>query len=231
MSIIVQRSFRVASADQTEFERMSAQELWPAVLQFGAKMVAYGTWAFGGRADEVTTHTAYESFDHWQATKENEDLRLASAERGDLVRTASARIIDVNDDASHLDVTHRDPDAPAVDPPPTFGRGSVISERTYDLSEGAAAEFTRLSQEHIWPWLEQRGARLVAYGHDPLGPSQEMITLFAFRSMSDWHRLSRPSTKLAPSPQLVEAWTHRDSLIRRHHGRLLLVGTDFGALL
>lgn len=231
MSIIVQRSFRVASADQTEFERMSAQELWPAVLQFGAKMVAYGTWAFGGRADEVTTHTAYESFDHWQATKESEDLRFTSAERGDLVRTANARIIDVNDDASPLDVTHRDPDAPAVDPPPTFGRGSVISERTYDLSEGAAAEFTRLSQEHIWPWLEQRGARLVAYGHDPLGPSQEMITLFAFRSMSDWHRLSRPSTKLAPSSQLVEAWTHRDSLIRRHHGRLLLVGTDFGALL
>jgi hypothetical protein len=39
MTILVQREFRVARADRFEFERQSREGLWPAFLEFGAKMV------------------------------------------------------------------------------------------------------------------------------------------------------------------------------------------------
>ena len=69
MAILVRRDFRAQPADQAEFERQSREGLWPTFLHFGAQMVAFGVWAFGGRSDEVATHTIYEDFAHWQATR------------------------------------------------------------------------------------------------------------------------------------------------------------------
>ena len=103
----------------------------------------------------------------------------------------------------------------------------MVSERTYRLAAGTQPEFQRLSREQIWPWLTAQGARLIAYGHDPLGPSDEMITLVAFRSLPDWHRLSHPVAELASS-EVRQAWDARAALIQRHRGRLLIVDTDFG---
>ena len=68
---------------------------------------------------------------------------------------------------------------------------------------------------------------MIAFGHDPLGPSDDVITMYAFRSMAEWHRLSRPSLELA-SDDVARAWSERSALIERHQGRLLLVATDFG---
>ena len=195
--------------------------------------------------DGVVTHQAYADLTHWQATRakfegtpgafyEDEAIMAATAEvrkiwaeRGRLMRGTEARIIDVNDEVSNAGVHYRSPGTPPAEPPPTFGVGSVVSERTYRLAPGGEADFLRLSHDHIWPWLEQQDARMIAFGRDSLGPSDEVITIYAFRSLAEWHRLSRPSPELA-SDDVAQASSERSTLIQRHQGRLLLVATDFG---
>jgi hypothetical protein len=241
VSILVQREFAVAAADQAEFERESREGLWPAFLHFGALMVAYGRWSFGGSGDALVTHTAYVDFEHWHATRpsgafyqdeaiqeEIRHLRAVYAERNRMVQQSRARIIELDDQVSAPNPFYRKPGQPPAEPPPTFGRGSVLSERTYVLNDGAQTEFLRLSRSLIWPWLESHGGRMVGYGSDPLAPSNEVITLFAFRSLPDWHRLSRPPATLTPPAEVVAAWQQRHMLVQRQWGRLLAVGTDFG---
>ena len=70
---------------------------------------------------------------------------------------------------------------------------------------------------------------MISYGHDPLAASDEVITLFAFRSLPEWHRLSRPSAERA-GVEAAQAWQQRAALIQRHRGRLLIGDTDFGTL-
>lgn len=246
MSIIVQRKHVIAAADRAEYERMSSEGVWPTFLEFGSRMLAYGTWIFGGGlVDGVITNQAYVDMEHWTATRAQfagapgafyedeaimaatEGSRAISADRNQLMRSTEARIIEVHDEITDLGVHYRHPGSSPADPPPTFGRGSVVSERTYQLTPGAEHEFMQISKDHIWPWLEQQGGRMIASGHDPLAQSDEVITLFAFRTLSDWERLSRPSNEPAPA-EVVQAWQDRARLITRHRGRLLLVGTDFG---
>jgi hypothetical protein len=250
VTILVQRQFRVAPEHRAEFERQSREGLWPAFLEFGARMLAYGRWEFGGDDAGVVTHTAYRDFEHWEATRATrpsssegggrgafysdpfvaplvEPLLARSQDRGGLVSGSSARLIDVDDEASPLDVFYRRPGTEAAALPPTFGKGSVVSERTYLLRPGSMPEFRRLSLQ-VWPWLEQRGGRLVAFGQDPLHTSDEVVTFFAFRSLADWHRLSRPRADLDPPADVVQAWNQRAGLIVSNQGRLLTVLTDFG---
>lgn len=245
MTILVQREFRVARADRVEFERQSREGLWPAFLEFGARMVAYGRWEFGSDDGGVVTHTAYENLAHWEATRRDgprgpgsfwADALIAPRlapymdefnARPRLITSSTSRLIEVDEDVSKLEAYHRSPDAAAAPPPPSFGLGSVVSERTYLLRPGAMPEFRRLSLE-VWPWLERMGGRLVAFGQDPLHTSDEVITYFAFRSLSDWHRFSRPSADLDPPPEVVSAWNQRAGLILSNQGRLLTVLTDFG---
>ncbi len=246
MSIIVQRKHVVPPADRAEYERMSAEGVWPTFLEFGSRMLAYGTWTFsGGLVDGVITHQAYADMEHWAATRaqsaggpgaffEDEAImaatkrsRAISASRNQLMRGTEARIIEVDDNVTDLGVHYRHPGTAAAEPPPTFGRGSVVSERTYQLAPDAGRQFVEISKQHIWPWLEQQGGRIIASGHDPLAESDEVITLFAFRSLPQWQRLARPSAEPAPA-EVVQAWQDRARLITRHRGRLLLVGSDFG---
>ena len=247
MSIMVQRRFVVAPGDRAEFERQSNEGLWPTFLHFGAKMVAFGTWSFsGGPNDSVVTNTVYENFEHWSATRaggpgeqgsfyrdealmaETATLRPIFAPRGELVVESEARIFDINDEVSQIGAFHRSAATEPASAPPTFGRGSVVSERTYDLHDGGEAEFRRISREHIWPWLERSGGRLIAYGQDPLRPPNEVTTFFAFRSLAEWHRLSRPAAELAPPAEVVQAWDQRRGLVHSQWGKLLAVLTDFG---
>ena len=242
MSILVQREFRVAPADRAEFERQSRDGLWPTFLHFGALMVAYGAWGFGGSGDCVLTHTVYVDFDHWLATRagrgayyrddaimeETRELRPIFAQRNRLVASSQARVIDLDDDLSAPRPRRRHAGEPLVEAPPTFGAGSVVSERTYALTDGADADFARLSRDRIWPWLESRGGRLIGFGRDPLAPSNEVVTLFAFRSLPEWHRLARPGAGAQPPDAVLDAWGKRERLVRRQSGRLLIVGTDFG---
>ncbi|MEE8337355.1 MAG: hypothetical protein V3R95_04790 [Dehalococcoidia bacterium] len=246
MSIIVQRKHVVAPADRAEYERMSSGGVWPTFLEFGSRMLAYGTWTFGGGpVDGVITNQAYADMEHWTATRaqfagtpgafyEDEaimaataDSRAISADRNKMMLGTEARIIEVDDEVTDLGVYYRHPGTSPAEPPPTFGRGSIVSERTYQLAPGAEQEFAQISKQHIWPWLEAQGGHIIASGHDPLAASDEVITLFAFRSLSEWERLSRPSNEPAPA-EVVQAWQDRARLITRHRGRLLLIGTDFG---
>jgi len=55
-----------------------------------------------------------------------------------------------------------------------------------------------------------------------------VMTLFAFRSLAEWHRLSRPTAELQPPQPVVAAWQQRHQIVQRQWGRLLIVGTDFG---
>src|SRR5690606_25838287 len=67
--ILVQREFTVPPESKADFERQSREGLWPTFLHFGAQMVAFGSWAFGDDSVPLVTHTAYEDFDHWEATR------------------------------------------------------------------------------------------------------------------------------------------------------------------
>lgn len=243
MSILVQREFEVAPAARPEFERQSREGLWPAFLHFGAPMVAYGTWAFGGRSDVVVTHTSYVDLTHWGATRQgagayyqDPSMRAEIASflpvyggRGELATGSTARLFEVDDSISRPRPFARRPGEPLAETPPTFGRGSVVSERTIAVSRADRTEFRRLSSEVIWPWFEAHGGRAIALGHDLMGPSDELTTWFAFRSPAEWHFLQHPSVVGAPA-EVVTAFTKRANLVRQRGGRLLTVGTDFGRL-
>src|SRR5690606_16105678 len=95
----------------------------PTFLHFGAQMVAFGSWAFGGDSVPLVTHTAYEDFDHWEATrgasslnainqtrafyddaeimKETEALRGVYADRNALVTSSKATPFEVLTSAPH----------------------------------------------------------------------------------------------------------------------------------
>ncbi len=237
MTIIVQRSYQVAPNRQQEFERLGAEQRWPALHERGAPMVAFGGWTFGGRLDELTAHFAYADFAHLEAVHPGGPLAgdVATEIGGDADRAqdglgsdVSARVIELNDGPGGVVVARERAAAPGLPAPTTFGRGSIVSERSYAVAAADQAEFLRLSQELIWPWLERHGARMIGFGHDLFGPSEQLVTLFAFRSLADWYRLSRPEPELNPPPEMVEGWQQRSALIQRHWGRLLTVATDYG---
>ena len=242
MAILVQREFTVAQPDRARFEELSRTGVWPSALRYGSIMAGYGIWAFGGRGDVVVTHTVYQDMEHWLGTRaggrleaapgireEAAEFADAKAARPPLIKDSRARILDLDDHLGDVNARPRAAGEPIASAPPTWGRGSVISELCYELTDGAhRQEFERLSHERIWSWLETQGARLVAFGRDPLGPAQEVVTLFAFRSLEDWYRLSRPTTELHPPPEATEAWNERHRLIVSQRGRLLRVATDWG---
>ncbi|MSQ29429.1 MAG: hypothetical protein EXR68_02945 [Dehalococcoidia bacterium] len=216
MSILVQHEFEVGQADREEFERQGREALWPTLLTFGAPMVAYGTWMFGGTSDVVATHTAYIDLAHCAAPQEGEGAR-----------NVIARLFEIDDAVSQLRPLARQTPQAAIEAPPTFGRGSVISERTLEVPRANRAEFHHFTFEVIWPWLESQGGRGVALGHDLMGSSDEITIWFAFRSAADWHRLQHPSSLGAPA-EVSAAFVTRGALVHQQRGRLLTVGTDFG---
>ena len=110
--------------------------------------------------------------------------------------------------------------------PPTFGPRSIVAQTTYQLTPDGRAQFQALSTETIWPWYTSEGARLMIFGADPLASSNEVITLLAFRDISDWHRLLRPQG--VASEQMIFAWRDREQVIVNQKTKLLMVGTQFG---
>lgn len=242
MAILVQREFTVALSDRARFEELSRTGVWPSMLRYGSLMVGYGFWAFGGPGDVVTTHSVYRDMEHWLGTRiggalesdprireQAAEFHEAKSARPPLIAHSRARMIELDDHVSNLDPKARTADDPLAVAPVNFGAGSVISELCYELTDsGRRQEFERLSHEHIWPWLETQGARLIGFGRDPLGPAQQVVTLFAFRSLEDWYRLSRPSSDLHPPAEAMDAWNERHRLIASQSGRLLRVATDWG---
>lgn len=240
--IMVQRESRVAPKDRAAFEEQSREGMWPAFLHFGAPMVAYGTWGFGGPDDVVVTNHVYESLDHWSATRQEtgayyadaamlqeiKDLHPRYASRDELVESSAARLIELDETVSRPRAFFRRPGQQLADLPPTFGRGSVISERTLTIAAGMKGEFRRLSAEIVWPWLESQGGRAIGLGNDLMGSSNEISTWFAFRSLEEWYRSARPQSAHAPA-HVAEAYTARANMVEAQRGRLLIIGTDWGA--
>ncbi len=240
--ILVQREFTVPREHRTEFERQSREGLWPAYLHFGAQMVAFGSWGFGASSEPLVTHTIYEDFDHWQATRrwngafyqnerlmeETKELRAVYEERDGLVSNSTAQPYEVFEDTTWARPFYRSAGQDLAMLPPTFGRGSVISERTIAIPDGKQEEFIRTSMETVWPWLESQGGRGLGIGHNMMGSSDEITTWFAFPSMALWYRCARPASAHAPA-EVVAAYTARQALVRHQRGRILTLGTDFGA--
>ena len=242
MTILVQREFTVLPEDRARFEELSRTGTWPTMLRYGSLMVGFGAWAFGGPGDVLVTHSAYRDMEHWLGTRlgggleadaqiraQAAEFEAAKSARQALIQHSRARMFDVDESLFPLKPAPRGPDDPLATAPPTFGRGSVISELCYQLVDAnARTEFEQISHEHIWPWLETQGGRLIALGRDPLGPPNEIVTFFAFRGLEEWHRLSRPSTAEQPPAEMIEAWNHRHRLVASQRGRLLRIGTDWG---
>ena len=227
MAIIVQRTYRIPPAEQDAFTRENEDTRWPALLDQGVQMVANGIWVFGGPPDVVVTHLRFHDFEHLEAVG-GPTLRREHNRDGD--RAFTSRLIELDHKTTTATRTMTGPTSEAAEPPPTFGAGSVISERTYRVPTEVQGEFQHASEEVIWPWLEQAGGRLIASGHDPFSTSDELVTLFAFRSLVEWHRLSRPAAELQPPEEVVGAWVSRSTVIDQHWGRLLTITTDFGRL-
>jgi hypothetical protein len=240
--LMVQRESRVDPKDREAFEAQSHEGMWPAFLRFGVPMIAYGTWGFGGPDDVVVTHHLYADLDHWAATRqgtgayyadpamleETKDLRPLYVSRDTLVQSSSARLIELDDAMSKSVAFARRPGQSIAELPPTFGRGSVISERTLTIAPGKKGEFRRLSAEIVWPWLESQGGRGVGMGNDLMGSSNDLITWFAFPTLQEWYRFARPQFAHAPA-HVAEAYTARANLVEAQRGRLLIIGTDWGA--
>ena len=234
MTVLVQRSYQVALDRQGEFERLCAERRWPELEAQGVAMVGYGNWTFGGRLDEVCAHLAYADLAHLEAVHEGGSLTPdVPDELLPLIGAASARVIELSDDLGGIEVQRSEGYVPTAALPVAesggFGRHSIISERSYLVAANAQAQFLQLSHDLLWPWLVQHGARMVGFGRDPFGPSEHLVTLFAFRSLFDWYRLSRPEPGLSPPDEMVEGWQQRSALIQRHSGRLLTVASDYGA--
>lgn len=229
MTVLIQRCYEVPLERQEEFERLCSERRWPDLQSEGVPMVGYGTWTFGGRLDEVTAHLAYADLVHLEAVHAGGAL---AADVPDylrpLISSASARVIELSDGLGGVEVRRSESSPSSAEPAATFGVNSIISERSYLVAAEAQAEFLRLSHDLLWPWLEQHGARMIGLGHDPFGPSEHLVTLFAFRSLAEWYRLSRPEPTLSPPEEMVGGWQQRSSLIQRHWGRLLTVATDYG---
>ncbi len=239
--ILVQREFTVPREQRAEFERQSREGLWPTFLHFGAPMVAFGSWAFGASSEPLVTHTMYEDFDHWEATRERQgayyqdarimeetkDLRSVFADRNALISNSSASPYEVFPQTTRHRPFARQAGQDLAAMPATFGRGSIISERTLAIEDGRQEEFIRVSMETVWPWLESQGGRGLAIGHNMMGPSNEITTWFAFPTMALWYRCARPASAHAPA-EVVAAYTSRQDLVRHQRGRILRLGTDFG---
>lgn len=238
--ILVQREFTVPREQRAAFEERARRGVWPAFLHFGAPMVAFGSWAFGAPSERLVTHTVYQDFEHWEATRPGSGAYFRDAAMAEEVRpymdaltaeadgtiSTEAQLFDLVESVSPHAV-RRSAGEPLPPPPPTFGRGSMISERTLAIAEGGREEFISLSTELIWPWLESAGGRGMAIGSNLMGASNEITTWFAFPSLAVWHRFTRPQTAGAP-PAIVDAYRQRQALVRHQRGRLLVIGTDWG---
>lgn len=234
MGILVQREFSVALDDRAEFERQSRIGLWENMRHNGAQMIAFGTWAFGGDGDVVVTHSAYENFDHWTATRpwgafageaerirETAALRAVFAGRTRLIEKSRATLIEYDDQVSVPEVRWRKVGDPLAPMPVSFGQHSVVAETRFQPEDGEA--FFARTCEEIWPWYVEQGARPLIYGVDPLGPPGNVITFVAYRDISHFQSLWSPDESIARS------WAARNRNAPDQLTRLLMVATRYGA--
>ncbi len=240
MGILVQRQFSVAPDDRREFERQSRLGVWENMRHNGAQMIAYGSWAFGGQGDVVVTHSVYENFDHWTATRpwgefaseparveETRHIRAICAGRARLVRESSARIIDYEDALSEPTPRYRNVGEPLAALPPTFGPQSIVEQSQYCVARSDQEAFSAVLRDVVWPWLIAEGSRVMIYGCDPLKGGTNIMIYTAYRDISHWHRL-RGRRAVVPD-DVSRVRDELSSAVSLQSRRLLMVITEFGS--
>ena len=196
----------------------------------GAQMIGFGSWAFGGDGDMVVTHSAYDDFDHWTATRawgeyaneaarveETLSIRQVFAGRPRLIKKSRATLIEYDSDVSSPEVKWRKVGEPLARLPKSFGRQSVIAEIRFLPRDGDS--FREQTIGSIWPWYVENGAVPLVYGWDPLASPGNVITYVAFRGISHFQSLWRGNS---------EAWRNRNENSPQQSTRLLMVTTDYG---
>jgi hypothetical protein len=64
---------------------------------------------------------------------------------------------------------------------------TIVVQRSFTIVPGSFAEFERLSREHVWPYMEARGCRIVGfYTNVHGGPSNEVLLNTAYASLAHW---------------------------------------------
>lgn len=233
MGVLVQREFTVAGDDRQEFERQSRLGVWENMRYNGAQMIAYGVWSFGGDGDVVVTHSVYEDFDHWTATRqwgafaseqarieETRAIRQVFAGRGRLVRRSRASLIEYDSQVSTPQVKWRAVGEPLAPVPFSFGLQSVVAETRFRPEN--PDQFFAQTVETLWPWYIEKGARPLIYGWDPLGAPGNVITYVAYPDISDFQACWQPDASIA------DVWAARDRNSPQQSTRLLMVTTPYG---
>ncbi len=211
--VLVQQTHRVPRPEHAAYARWCSEWWWTSLATRGVPLLAHGRWQFGGADDEYTSYFVYDDLAQWAAV--HDALSPQPIGWHTQAPPAASRLLEL-DDVGAWQTPHL----------PGFGPGSVISERTYHLRDSAREQFAHLSRERVWPWLEQMGARLIAFGHDPLGSAEEVQTLTAFRSLADWQQLSHPTASPDAPADVVRAWNQRAALLTHSSGRLLVIEAD-----
>jgi hypothetical protein len=82
---------------------------------------------------------------------------------------------------------------------------AIVVERSFTIEKGSFGEFEKLSREGIWPYMEARGCKILGlFQNLHGGPSNEVVLLTAYESLSHWEatRLGAPPPEA--SPEMVE---------------------------
>jgi len=112
----------------------------------------------------------------------------------------------------------------------------VVVQRSFLIERGSAAEFERLSREGIWPYMEARGCKILGlFANMHGGPSDELVLLTAYDSMTHWESTRLDLAPPAGSPpELLElqqkaakAGRERNKLTRVTSTRVLRLITDW----
>jgi len=208
--VLVQQTHRVSRPAHPAYTRWCAEWWWTSLATRGVPLLAPGRWQFGGLDDEYMSYFVHEDLPPWAAVH---DAQSPAAAGWHTQAPPSASCLLELDDVGAWRTPHI----------PGFRPGSVISERPYQLRGAARGQSAELSRQHVCPWLEHMGARLIAFGPDPLGSADHVVTLTAFRSFADWQRLSHPTSSPGVPADVIRAWNQRAALLTHSSGGLLVI--------
>lgn len=112
---------------------------------------------------------------------------------------------------------------------------AVVVQRSFIIEKGTFAEFERLSREHIWPYMEARGCRILGlFTNLHGGPSDEVILHTAYASLAHWEATRLDTVPDDATPELremarrsAEAIRERQKLTRVSSTRVFQQATDW----
>ncbi len=253
MAIVIHRSWTVAPADLTEFERLSREEVFPYTHARGGKILGLLTNGAGGRANEVTILSAWASYGDWEVARrpsgmpadaEAELRRLgeraiaAEHRRLELAVIMTERVLESA--TNWVDYGLGTPAPAATVRPLGELKPEIVVQRSWILPPASVPEFERLSREEIWPYMEARGCKVVGlFTNASPGRRDQVFVLMAYASQAHWSRV-RDLPLPADSPaclrhlqeRAAEAVRLRDALAPVMAERVLLPATnwvDYGA--